>query len=466
MLTVQDLLAVPQSDKARAEFVRTVIEEHKRSDLYKTAVVGDEYDRNQNTTITNYQKLLQSAAGELVPDTWSPNHKAASGFFSVMTTQLTQYLLANGVKWNKEDTKKALGMNFDTRLQQTAHAALVGGVSFGLWNMDHLDVFKVYDGVNKSTFAPLYDEETGALGAGVRSWQLDKTRPLRGTLYEPDGYTNFLWETGSKTPMSGAWKSVDSGIYMTDKTPYIVKTLTTKADGVVIVDGENYQNFPIIPLWGNSQHQSEIVGLREKIDAYDLILNGYANELDSAQILWVIKGAAGLSGDDNADLVKFLNELRRFGGVATGDDQEITPVALNIPHEARADLLDRLEAQMYKDAMILNPAEIAGGSATATQIRAAYEPQNVKTDQFEYCVIDFLNGILNVAGLEDEPTFTRSMIVNTQEEIQTLVTAGSYLSGEYVTGKILSLLGDGDKTSEVLAQIDGEDMDRLSGTDM
>ena len=39
---------------------------------------------------------------------------------------------------------------------------------------------------------PLYDEENGALRAGIRYWQVDETKPLRLTLYEEDGFTEYI----------------------------------------------------------------------------------------------------------------------------------------------------------------------------------------------------------------------------------------------------------------------------------
>ena len=50
-----------------------------------------------------------------------------------------------------------------------------------------------------------------------------------------------------------------------------------------------------------------------------------------------------------------------------------------------------------------------------------------------------------VALPEDEASFTRSQLVNQTEVISTLLQAGSYLSQEYVTRKILDVLGDGDQ---------------------
>ena len=454
MLTYQDLLLVPDNDRERAEFVRKVIAEHKSSALYRTAKIADDYDRCRNTTTMQYQKMITDISGRQYVDRTATVHRSTSNFFNIFTTQLNQYLLGNGVAWKNGAAEGRLGSDFDTRLQQAGKAALVAGVSFGFWNLDHMEVFSALE------FAPLYDEENGALAAGVRFWQIDEAKPMRGTLYQMDGYTNFMWIKTEKVRPGDEWAALGDGAYISTKVPYKVTVAGTEADGTQILKGENYPAFPIVPLWGNPHKQSELVGMREKIDAYDFILNGWEDDLDNAQLYWIISGAGGM---DDPDLLQFLDRLRTVKAAAPGDGQDVTPVTVNIPVEARETLLTRLDAQLYKDAMILNPEKIAGGAATATQIRAAYEPQNVKADQYEYCVIDFIRGILAVAGIEDEPTFTRSIIVNTQEEIQTLVTAASYLGTEYVTRKVLDLLGDGDKADEVIKAIDAEDLERLSG---
>jgi hypothetical protein len=107
--------------------------------------------------------------------------------------------------------------------------------------------------------------------------------------------------------------------------------------------------------------------------------------------------------------------------------------------------------------MALDTKNIAGGAVTATQIKAAYEPLRSKASQFEYCILDFLGGIMTVAGIDDTPTFTPDMLIDQNEEIQTIVSAGEYLDQEYVTTKILTILGDIDKVKEVLARMSAEE---------
>ena len=100
---------------------------------------------------------------------------------------------------------------------------------------------------------------------------------------------------------------------------------------------------------------------------------------------------------------------------------------------------------------------------TATQIRAAYEPLNSKTDEFEYCVHEFLDGILELAGVEDEaPSFTRSMMINRSEEIQSVIQASVALDGDYVTRKLLTILGDGDKADEMIEKMHADELDRMN----
>lgn len=99
---------------------------------------------------------------------------------------------------------------------------------------------------------------------------------------------------------------------------------------------------------------------------------------------------------------------------------------------------------------------------TATQIEAAYEPMNSKADLYEYCVHDFLDGILAAAGIEDEATFTRSKLINVSESVQTVLQCAGTLPDDYIVTKILTLLGDGDQAEEILRQIDVEAMNRVS----
>lgn len=443
MYTYQDLLKIKDDDTARMDFTRAVINDHENSELYKTAVLAKEYDRRRNRTIVNYRKFLYTASGRAVPDNYSANYKMCSNFFDFFVTQENQYLLGNGITWSEDSTAAKLGEDFDSQLQIAGKKALVEGEAFGFWNYDHLDVF------GASEFAPLYDEENGALMAGVRFWQIDKTKPLRATLYELDGCTEYIWDN-------------DGGRVLNPKRQYVVKMRTSQVDGTEIFDKENYPTFPIVPLWGSQKKQSELVGLQENIDAYDLIKSGFANDLDDAsQIFWILQNAGGM---DEPDVAKFLNSIKRTHAASLEDGVTAEPHTQEIPYAAREALLNRLRDDLFEQAMAFDPKKLAsGGSVVTAVIKAAYAPLDSKTDEFEYCVQDFLSNLLKIVGIQNEkPTFTRSMIVNEQERIQTVLTAAQFLPQEYVTKKVLTILGDGDQAKEIQDQIDQQNLERMS----
>ena len=445
MITYQDMQKEMEHGTKIVDFIKSAIEKHKGTPEYVMASVADAYNRHRNLTIMQYQKFLYLASGKAVVDNYSANYKLRTNMFNRLVRQQNQYLLGNGAKWEKDETKKKLGDDFDNKLQDAGEKAIVHGEAFGFWNLDHVEIFSLLE------YVPIVDEETGAMKAGIRFWQIDESHPLRATFYELDGYTEYIWRKESQ----------NGGEELAAKRSYQLKTKGTEADGMEIVGGENYPTFPIVPLWANKYKQSEFEGMRENIDAYDLIKSGFCNNVDDAsEVYWIIQNAGGM---DDIDIAEFLQKLKTKHAANVDDDQKAEPNTIDIPTEAREKLLDRLRADIYEDFMALDTKNIANGAVTATQIEAAYEPVNEKADGYEYCILEFIKEICRLAGVEDNPTFTRSVIVNATEIIQDILQAAPYLSAEYVTEKILTVLGDGDKTEAVLKAIDGEDINRFGG---
>jgi len=401
----------------------------------------------QERCLTN-ERILFEVTGKAVRDDFSPNYKLASNFFYRFITQENQYLLGNGVTFDVKTVKNKLGTpryDFDKQLQKAGKYALTEKVSFGFWNLDHIDVFKFTE------FVPLFDEETGALRAGIRYWQLDKDKPLRATLYEEDGYTEYKWD--DKT-------LVDTSEVIKNKTAYVINGTYNDADGFEITDGRNYPSFPIVPLWANDSHQSSLVGIREQIDCYDLIKGGFANTVDEASIIyWTLQNAGGM---DEVDLREFVERIRKLHAATVDDEVKAESHTIEAPYQSREALLDRLRADLYEDAMALDTKALAsGGSVVTAVIKAAYEPLNNKVDDYEYCVRDFIDSIMELAGIESEYSFTRSKLLNQQEDISVVVSAAEYLPSDYITEKILTILGDGDQLTEILKQMSNEELSMI-----
>lgn len=437
MKTYEDL----KNASNKMEFTAQAINDYKSSRMYSEACTGYEYFKRRNTTILQYQKLLYTMSGEAVPDNFSANYKFCNGFFPIFVKQENSYLLGDGVTFNDDATKDAFGGDmFDKELYNAGEFALWGGVSYVFHNLDHEEVFKATE------FAPLFGEEDGGLHAGIRFWQIAPDKPLRATLYEEDGYTEYIWRKGK-------------GSVLKAKRAYKLIERVSIADGVEIIDGENYPNFPIVPMWANREHQSELIGLREKIDGYDLIQSGLANDLDDcSQIFWTIENAGGM---DDIDLAKFVERMKVVKAAVVDDSgSKAEAHTLDVPYQARQAGLQDLRDSLYRDAMALDTDKVSAGNVTATAIQSAYEALELKCDGFEYCVTECINALLALVSKEDSPTYHRRKTTNQPEVTNMILSAAQYLDDETIL-KHLPFLNI-DEIDEILLRKQEEEADRYA----
>lgn len=450
MFTYEDLLnARDKSETELLNFILSAISDYKASDIYKEATVAYEYFRKRNVTIVEYQKLLYMVTGETVPDNYSANYKLCNGFFPIFVRQENSFLLGNGITFNDNATKDAFGGDeFDNQIYSAGESALWGAVSYVFFNFDHVEYFTSLE------FVPLIGEEDGALHAGIRWWQIDSSKPLRATLYEEDGYTDFIWRK------SNSFRQVyEGGEILHEKRPYVQTIGTSIADGDEILDGKNYPGFPIVPLWGNKEHQSELIGLREKIDGYDLIQSGLCNTIDDASLIyWTIQNAGGM---DDVDLAHFLERMRTVKAAVVDDDgAKAEAHTLDVPYQASETVLLNLRDSLYRDAMALDTDKIISGNVTATAINASYENLELKCDSYEYCVTQCIKALLALVGIDDSPTYHRRKTTNQPEITQMVLSAGDFLDDETIL-KHLPFLNI-DEIDEILARKDKEEASRFA----
>ena len=430
------------------DFIRQAINDHKGSDAYKLAVDAEKYYEGENPTINNYEKILYDLQGKAHADMYTANHKIASKFFGMAVDQECSYLLGNGVTFEQDETKDRLEGSFDQDMMEAGTNALVAGVSFGLWDLDHIQVFRLTE------FVPLYDEENGALMAGIRWWQVTPDKPLRATLYEMDGFTEYFQP-----------KDKDMEVLF-PKRGYVRITKHDDGNGTEIYDGENYPGFPIVPLKNGRAGKSELNGRRNTIDALDLATSNMVNNVDEGNLIyWVLTNCGGM---DDLDDVKFVERLKTLHVAHANGDDGVKAEAHTIeaPYNGTNTTIDMLKKKLYEDFQAFDASAVSAGNQTATAIKACYVPLDLKVDKFEASVTRFISGILELAGIDDKPSYTRNQIVNKNEEIQSVLLGASYFDDEYITKKLLTILGDADQYDEMMKRKDAEAMERLGALEV
>lgn len=444
MITYQDMLKAKNLNK----FIVSSIASYRQTKEYLTALDADEYEAQRNKTIINLTHMIYDITGVAVPDTISANNRIPSNFFHRLNTDRVAYSLGNGIffvqKEGEPDIKEALGNTLDTKLFDGFYSALIHGDAYLYIGEDDYTVFP------KTEFLPLMDEETGDLRAGIRFWSLDwNHRPVYVELYEEDGFTRFR----SKDGKPGLTQLEE----IQPKRAYIVRTQTSAADGTEIVGGENYSALPIVPLYATRSRQSTLVGMRPKIDAYDIVHSGFANDLqECAQMYWLIGNAMGMSDDD----VQKLRDRLLFQHIAVVDTQNASLSAhtQEPPFEARRACLDYLRASLYEDFAVLDVHTVAAG-ATNDHIDAGYQPMDEEADRFEYEIIKAVQQIEHLKGLPElVPQFKRNKISNQKEQTEMVMLAADHLDEETLLSKFPWITVD--EISGILERKDGAEARR------
>ena len=436
MYTYQDFIEKRGEHK---NILMDIIENHRASQGFKTALLADEYDAQRNVTITNYSKMLYSTNGIPSVDFTASNNKIASNFYHRLNTQRAMYSLGNGVSFVQPDevgesdtTKEKLGQGFDFDLIRAGVKALEHGVTFLFWNYDRMHVFPLTE------FAPLWDEQDGRLRAGIRFWRIDDDHPMTVELYEEDGITSYHTAGGNSREL------VQDG----GKRAYMERVVSIPADGQTVVGEMNYGSLPVVPYFGNAMRQSTLVGLQTAIDAYDLIRSGFANDLaDCAEIYWLTSNSGGMT---DAELGQFRDRLKltHIANIDADNGSAVTPYTP--PYQARSQFLNELRSEIYEGFGALDVHAVAAG-ATNDHIDAAYQPLDENAADFEHWTGEAVHQLLMLQGVDDYPVFKRHRISNQLEQVQMVVAEAQWLDQATILRKLPNITSE-----EVQSILEGE----------
>jgi hypothetical protein len=416
--TYQDWEAAAEAD--RRKMLQEIVNRYKGSEEFKLMLDANEYFRGNNTAVGSKVLLKPVAVTSTDKKTGAAckrtqlkeivGNRVRSNFLFRFITQQNQHLLSNGVTLGKPADKERLGMGFDKALEQAGERALLHGVCWLYWNNDHVEVLPACTDALSGCVA-LLDERSGSPAVAVQFWQLDGDRPLYVRLFELDGVTEYRQQDNDLTEIA-------------PKRAYKL-TVSRDAAGEQIISAENYARLPVVPLYASAEKRSEMTpSIKSKIYLYDRILSDFGDNLyKSNDIYWVLNNFGG-SMDEVAEMVEQIEQLRAVVNVSDGSGSSSTasPMAFEVPYEARRTALDMLERALYGDFMALDMDALTGGSLTNVAIKAAEKDLNLKCDRYEWQVFSTVQQLLALIGVETEQIrFKRQELVNESELIQNIV---------------------------------------------
>ena len=459
MITFQDYERADNKTK----WLQNAIMTYRNSPEYKKAVDEQEYMAGRNVEILNVTRIIYDMAGLPMTDFTKHNFKIRNKLIHRLVTDRCSYSLGNGVSFagkkkkvvngktvTVDKTKDLLGQKFDQRLIRTAYWALANGTSFLYVHMGHKKQEWQYTLFKKTEFLALYDEKTGALRGGVRFWSLDwGKRPITAVLYTEEGYTKY--QTPEKKYGISALQKVE------DLKPYIETVEESEAFGEEVIGSGNMTMLPIFPLYSGENRDSALDNMKPKIDAYDMILSGFCNDVvDIPQVYWLISGAMGMKEADKRQLLDRL--ILQHMAVIDGENCSIQGYTQDIPVDARERSLKQLKNQMYEDWGGFDVHTVEAGS-TNDHSDTGYWPMDEEADAFEYEIIEFVQQILEMMGVEDTPQFKRNRVSNQKEQTDMIVESAPYLDDQTILEKLPFITVD--EVDAIMARKDAETFSRF-----
>ncbi len=439
-------------------FLDECINSYIGSDDFRDAKTAQGYFSAENTDIDNKvildPKRIKGTKADGTPYVGIDKKKVVgnqipSNFFRIFTVQENSFLLGNGVTLSDEETKAKLGTAFDTRMASMGLKSLIQKVCYGYWNLDHIEEIDAYTDDSSGAFA-LVDEMRSQPMVFIQFWQVTPEKPRYVRLFELDGMTVLK-------------KDVDTNRYeeVDPKRAYILNRTVSAVENTVTE--KNYGVLPVIPLYANSEHRSELTkSIKQKIDAYNVIVSDFSDNLERAnEVFWVLNNFGGSISDviETMNIIKELDVVVNQSFDGSGGGQTAHPETIDVPYQARKTALELLKKELYRDAMALDMDELTGGSLTNVAIKVAMTNLNLKCDDFEWQCFEFVQKVLMLLGIETEQIkFKRRTLVNDKELIEAIYACRADLDLD--TALKLNPLIEQDDIEQIKANLDAE---RISG---
>lgn len=199
---------------------------------------------------------------------------------------------------------------------------------------------------------------------------------------------------------------------------------------------------PFIIFPKNKYKLPDLLKYKGLIDAYDDIYNGYLNDLDDVQqVILVLKNYGG------TDLDQFMNTLRKdkaikFNNAGNGDQSGVDKLTIDIPKDARDDMLSITRQNIFLFGQGVDPANFESSNASGVAIKMLYSHLDLKANNtqsnFKGPLNELVRAILNYLNVADADgipitqTWKRTRIEDDLSKAQTVSTVANFTSKEAI----------------------------------
>lgn len=146
---------------------------------------------------------------------------------------------------------------------------------------------------------------------------------------------------------------------------------------------------PFIPFGNNNLQTSDLDNIKNLIDSYDKTYSGFVNDLeDIQQVLFVLTNYGGIREEGNKGIVEFLRKLKQYKTInldsaGTGDTSGLSTITIEIPVEARKELLETTRKAIFSMGQGVDPQQQAFDNTSGEAMKFLYSLLELKSGLLE-----------------------------------------------------------------------------------
>lgn len=205
--------------------------------------------------------------------------------------------------------------------------------------------------------------------------------------------------------------------------------------------GYGWGKVPFIEFPNNSKRVSDLKFYKELIDTYDSNVSGMANSLEDIQEVITI-----LKGYPSTDLSEFNENKRYYKTIKVDGDGAVETLEMKIPVEAKKEMLDRLENNIFLFGQGVDvKSDKFGQNPSGVALKFLYALLDLKASTMErkfrksikrllWFTTEYINIIdkKNYDPHDIQVTFRKTMIANDKEDVEIAEMSQGIISDETI----------------------------------
>ncbi len=430
MITYNELLKqklISESNINDSSIIRDLIENHDTRHM----IEGQKYYYNENDILDRKQYYYKDGV-KTIDDT-KANNKIPHNWHKLLVDQKVAYLIGQPPVLQTEEGEKEYEDRLNLILAEEWHDKLTElGKNSSNKGTEWLHVYINEEGLFKfiiipaEEIIPIYDT----------SLQENLEAVLRYYLVEVNGKDRIRVEWWTRDTVT-FYIQDDSGDFVLDVTEPKNPDYHFYYNDV----GYGWTKVPFIEFPNNEERLSDLKFYKELVDIYDTNISDLANNLEEIQeIITILKGYEG------TDLSEFKENLRYYKAIKVSDEGGVDKLELNIPIEAKKEILDRLEENIFLFGQGVNmKTDRFGNSPSGVALKFLYSSLDLKASIMERKfrksikrLLWFATEYINIIDKRDydsttvQVTFRKTMITNDKEDVEIARDSDGIISNETI----------------------------------